>query len=131
MDDPLLDENAVAAHIVDAAYCVHTSLGPGLLESVYERTLEYELRRRNLSVQRQIPMQIRYKALVFDEGFRADMLVNQSVMVELKSIETLNPVHKKQLLTYMKLTDIRLGLLINFGAPTIKQGIVRLVNGLQ
>ena len=131
MDDLHLVENRIATEIVDAAFWIHKALGPGLLESVYERVLEYELRRRAFRVERQLPIQVKYKSLTFDEGFRADLVINKRVMIELKSVEQLNPVHKKQLLTYLKLTDIRLGLLINFGAPLIKQGIVRLVNGLQ
>lgn len=126
-----LIENRIATEIVDAAFWIHKALGPGLLESVYERVLEYELRGRAFLVERQLPIQFKYKSLTFDEGFRADLVINKRVMIELESVEQLNPVHKKQLLTYLKLTDIRLGLLINFGAPLIKQGIVRLVNGLQ
>jgi GxxExxY protein len=124
-------ENNIARLIVDAAYNVHTSLGPGLLESVYEVALNHELEKRGLQTSRQKPIPIQYDGLVFDEGFRADIIVEDSVIVELKSVETFAPVHKKQLLTYLRLTDKKLGLLINFGAPLIKQGIFRIVNNLE
>lgn len=130
MDVLNLLKNRLAASIVDAAFNIHKELGPGLLESVYERVLEHELLARGMCVERQLPIQIQYRTLIFDEGFRADLVINKRVLIELKSVEQLSPVHKKQLLTYLKLTNIRLGLLINFGAPLIKQGIVRPVNGL-
>lgn len=107
------------------------SLGPGLLESAYLRVLEFELRQRGLSVEREVGVPIVYKQISFEEGFRADLIVDDTVIVELKSVEQLAPVHKKQLLTYLKLADKRLGLLINFGAPLIKDGIERIVNRLQ
>jgi len=116
---------------VDAAYQVHSRLGPGLLESVCEVILAHEIRKRGLSVKRQVSVPIRYDGLTFDEGFRADMMVEDSVIVELKSVETITAVHKKQLLTYLRLADKRLGLLINFGSPLIKEGIYRIVNGLK
>lgn len=127
---PAVKENEIAHEVVNAVYRVHTRLGPGLLESVYETVLAYELRTRGVSVERQLPIAIRYDEIVFDEGFRADLMVERQVIVELKSVEQLAPVHKKQLLTYLRLADKRLGLLINFGAPLIKDGIVRIVNGL-
>jgi len=105
-------------------------LGPGLLESVYARVLEYELKKRGLSLRREVPIQLRYDEIEFDEGFRVDMIVEEKVIVELKSVEEVSPVHKKQLLTYLKLTNLKLGLLVNFGAPVIKKGIFRVVNGL-
>lgn len=123
-------ENEVAREIVDAAFKVHTALGPGLLESVYQAVLAHELERRGLRVQREVPIAIQYDDLRFDVGFRADLLVAGLVIVELKSVEQTNPVHKKQVLTYVKLAQLRLGLLINFGASRIKDGITRLVNGL-
>jgi GxxExxY protein len=123
-------ENAISREIVDAAFHVHKNLGPGLLESVYEAILARELAKRGLRVARQHPVPIVYDGLKFDEGFRADLIVNDQVIVELKSVEQLAPVHKKQLLTYLRLADKRLGLLINFGAATIKDGIHRVVNGL-
>ena len=123
-------ENDISGTIVDAAYQVHTKVGPGLLESVYEVVLAYELAKRGLQVQRQSPISVRYDDLHFQVGFRADMLIDGRVIVELKSLQHLLPVHKKQLLTYIRLADLRLGLLLNFGANRIKDGIARVVNGL-
>ncbi len=124
-------ENEVAKQIVDAAFHVHSALGPGLLETVYEVALEHELKKRGLVVKRQEPVGIVYDGIRFEEGFRADLIVDECVIVELKSLETIAPVHKKQLLTYLRLTNMKLGLLINFGAPLIKDGIFRVVNGLE
>ncbi len=123
-------ENEISRDIVDAAYKVHTTLGPGLLESVYETVLAHELARRGHQVQRQVAIAVRYENLVFDVGFKADLIVDGLVIVELKSVERVLPVHKKQVLTYIRLADKRLGLLLNFGAHLIKDGITRLVNGL-
>ncbi len=125
-----MTENEIATIVVDACYHIHTRLGPGLLESVYTRILEYELTKRGLRVRREVPVPFRYDDLEFDEGFRADLIVEDIVILELKSVENTAPVHKKQVLTYLKLTCLKLGLLINFGSPLIKQGIFRLVNGL-
>ena len=125
-----MTENEIAREVVDAAYKVHTTLGPGLLESVYEAVLAFELEKRGLRVQRQVPIAVSYESLRFDLGFRADMLVNDLVIIELKSVENVARVHKKQALTYIRLADRRLGLLINFGANLIKDGITRLVNNL-
>jgi len=125
-----MTENEVAREVVDAAYRVHTTLGPGLLESVYELALAHELATRGLEVERQKPIQVTYQGLIFDEGFRADLVVNEMVIVELKAVEKVAPVHKKQLLTYLRLTNKKLGLLINFGAVLIKDGITRVVDGL-
>ncbi|MGC1273371.1 MAG: GxxExxY protein [Planctomycetaceae bacterium] len=125
-----MNENEAAGVIVDAAIHVHRALGPGLLESVYERILEHELKKRGLTVQRQVPVSVVYDGLVFDDGFRVDLIVNSLVIVELKSIEALAPVHGKQLLTYLKLTSKKLGLLMNFGEVLLKNGIHRVVNGL-
>ena len=127
---PAPPEDEIAREIVDAAFKVHTRLGPGLLESVYQAVLAYELERRGLRVRREVPIGVVYDDLRFDVGFRADLLVNDLVIVELKSVEQVAPVHKKQALTYVKLANLRLGLLINFGAPRIKDGITRLANGL-
>lgn len=126
-----MNENQVAREIVDAAYQIHARLGPGLLESVYEVILAHDLTRRGLEVEKQKSIPIRYENLSFDQGFRADIVVNNAVIIELKSVEKVLPVHKKQLLTYLRLADMRLGLLINFGAPLIKSGITRVVNGLK
>lgn len=125
-----LTENQLSKIILDAAFKVHTRTGPGLLETVYEVTLAYELQKQGLRVQRQVPIPIRYDKLTFDEGFRADLLVEEKVIVELKSVEKLIPVHGKQLLTQLRLSDRRLGLLINFGEVHLKHGIERIVNGL-
>ncbi len=124
-------ENEIAKEIVDAAYRVQTTLGPGLLESVYEVALVYELEQRGLSVARQQPIPIVYESVTFDEGFRADLVVENKVIVELKSVEQIAPVHNKQLLTYLRLTDMHLGLLVNFGTALIKDGIKRIVNKLK
>ncbi len=125
-----LSENQISKLILDAAFKVHTALGPGLLESVDEVILAYELRRQNLRAERQVPIPIRYEDIVFDEGFRADLLVGGKVIVELKSIEKVSPVHSKQLLTQLRLSGQRLGLLINFGEQRLKDGIERIANGL-
>jgi GxxExxY protein len=122
--------NEISGAIVDAAFKIHTVLGPGLLESVYEAVLEKELLGRGLRVRRPVPVPIHYEDLTFDEGFRADLLVEDRVVVELKSVEQLARVHSKQVLTYCRLLDYRLGLLINFGAELIKDGIKRIANGV-
>jgi GxxExxY protein len=123
-------ENEVARVIVDASYKIHKSLGPGLLESVYEAVLARELESRGLRVQRQAPVPISWEGMHFEEGFRADLIVEDLVIVEVKSIEKLAPVHGKQLLTYLRLTGKRLGVLLNFGEELIRDGIKRVVNGL-
>ena len=125
-----MTENEIAKEVVDAAYRVHTKLGPGLFESVYEVTLAHELRKRGLQVVRQEPIAVEYDSIRFDEGFRADVIVEDKVILELKSVENVSRSHKKQLLTYLRLADKRLGLLINFGGEVIKDGITRIVNGL-
>ncbi len=126
-----MTENEVARITVDAAYKVHNVLGPGLLEAVYEEALAYELKHRGLAVRRQYPVPVAYEEICFDVGFRADLFVEDMVIVELKSVETVAPVHRKQLLTYLRLSDLKLGLLINFGSALIKNGITRIVNGLE
>ena len=126
-----MTENEVARKIVDAAFKVHTTLGPGLLESVYESVLAYELDKRGLQIERQRAIPVTYDAVSFEEGFRADLVVADKVIVELKSVEKTSPVHSKQLLTYLRLADKKLGLLINFGDVLIKNGITRIVNGLE
>jgi GxxExxY protein len=125
-----MTENEAAHEIVDAAFKVHTRLGPGLLESVYREVLKYELEKRGLHVAREVPIPVVYEAVQLDIGFQADLIVEDLVIVELKSVEQLHPVHKKQLLTYLRLADKRLGLLINFNVPLIKDGISRVVNRL-
>mgnify|MGYP005741714899 CR=1 FL=1 len=123
-------ENDIAKTTVDAAYRIHTTLGPGLLESVYETVLTHELQKRGLNVQRQVPINVIYDGVILRDAFRADLIVNGRVIIEIKSTESSPPVHKKQLLTYLRLSHLRLGLLLNFGAPLIKDGITRIVNGL-
>lgn len=125
-----MHENDVSAAVLDAAIAVHRTLGPGLLESVYEVALAHVLRQRGLAVARQVPISITYEGITFDEGFRADLIVENVVLVELKSLERMAPVHKKVVLTYLRLSGLRLGLLVNFGAPMLKDGFERLVNGL-
>jgi GxxExxY protein len=125
-----MTENEVATVIVDAALKVHRTLGPGLLESVYEKVLAYELRKRGLRVDPQVRLPVVYEGVEFDEGYRIDLLVENLVIIEIKSVETVAPVHHKQVLTYLRLSGKRLGLLINFGETLIKNGITRIVNGL-
>jgi GxxExxY protein len=126
-----MTENAIAKEIVDAAFGIHTALGPGLLESVYVTILSYELDRRGLRTVRQQAIPVVYDDVHIDTGFRADLIVEDKVIVEVKSVEAIGPVHKKQLLTYLRLADKRLGLLINFQVALIKDGITRIVNGLE
>ena len=126
-----MTENQIATIIVDTAFRIHRDIGPGLFESVYERIMEVELTKRGLNVLRQEPIPIIYHDEHFKSGFRCDLLVEHKVIVEVKSIEALHPVHKKQVLTYLRFSDKRLGLLINFNVALIKDGIVRLVNDLQ
>ncbi len=125
-----MTENGIAKVIVDASFKIHTTLGPGLLESVYEKVLLYEIEKRGLNVNNQRPIPVVYENVKLEIGFRADLIVEEKVIVEIKSVENLLPVHKKQLLTYLRLADKRLGLLINFGSALIKDGIKRIVNGL-
>ena len=116
--------------VVDAAISVHRELGPGLLESVYEAVLADELTERGLQVVRQVVVPIFYRGKQIDDGYRADIVANGLVVLELKSIEAIKEVHKKQLLTYLKLSGMKLGYLLNFGEAVMKKGIVRIVNGL-
>jgi GxxExxY protein len=124
-----MNENEIGKIIVDCAIQLHQALGPGLLESVYEILLAKRLEKRGLSVKRQVPVTIEFEGERFDEAFRADLLVNEKVLVELKSVEKANPAHKKQLLTYLKLTGLKLGYLLNFGEALMKEGITRTING--
>lgn len=125
-----MTENDLAKRIVNAAYRIHTTLGPGLLESVYETTLTYELEKIGIKVLRQQALPVIYETIRMDIGFRADLIVGDKVIVEIKSVEAISPVHRKQLLTYLRLTNKRLGLLINFNVEVIRDGITRVVNGL-
>ena len=125
-----MKENEIGTLIVNAAIEVHRELGPRLLESVYEASLAHELERSGLYVKAQIPVSVAYKTVHFDIGFRMDLLVNDLVVIELKSVEYLLPVHRKQLQTYLRLSGKRLGYLLNFGSALMKEGIVRAVHGL-
>ena len=124
-----MNENEIGTVIVDCAVHLHQDLGPGLLESVYEVTLARKLEKQGLRVERQVAVPIHYEGARFDEGFRADPIVEGKVIVELKSVEKVNPAHKKQLLTYLRLTGIKLGYLLNFGEALMKDGITRTING--
>jgi GxxExxY protein len=123
-----MDENQIGKIVVDAAIRVHRGLGHGLLESVYEIVLSHELSQRGLSVARQVPIAITYRDQRFDEGFRADIVVEGRVILELKSTKAMNDAHKKQLLTYLRLAGMKLGYLLNFSSPLMRDGIVRTVN---
>ena len=123
--------NEISGQILDSAIEVHRVLGPGLLEAVYEAALAIELESRGLRVQRQVSVAVFYKGADLETGFRLDLLVENCVSIELKSVEKLERVHNKQLQTYLKLADKRLGLLINFNVPLLKDGFVWLVNGLE
>ena len=125
-----MTENELARIAVDAAYHIHTALGPGLLESVYQKVMAYELRKRGLTVEEEVPVPVIWDDHKMDIGFRVDLYLNRKLIIELKSIERVTPVHKKILLTYLRLSDCRLGLLVNFGEELIKTGISRVVNGL-
>ncbi len=125
-----MDENQIATIIVDCCYRVHKNLGPGLLESVYLEILIYELKKAGLACEKEIGIPVQYEDVKLDLGFRADLIVERLVIVELKAVEKVLPVHKKQLTTYLKLSGIKLGLLVNFNVNLIKDGIERVVNGL-
>ena len=129
--NPDMTENAVAKEIVDVAYRAHRGLGPGLFESVYEEILARELEKRGLDVARQQAIPVVYEGTRYELGFRADLIIQDSVIVEIKSIQEIAALHRKQLQTYLRLTDKRLGLLINFNVVLIKDGITRIANGLQ
>jgi len=125
-----MTENELATQVVDAAIAVHRAFGPGLLECVYEGALVVEIESRGLKVERQVPIPVRYRGIELGEAFRADLIVEEKLLLELKSVEVSPPVHKKQVLTYLRLTGRRLGLLLNFGAVRMADGVTRLVNGL-
>ena len=124
-------ENDIGTQILEAAIRVHRALGPGLLESVYETILARELTNLGLMVERQIAVPIIYEGVVFNEGFRADLIVEKKVLLELKSVERTTPAHKKQVQTYLRLTGIKLGYLLNFGEDVLKSGVTRCVNKLE
>lgn len=125
-----MHENELSGIIIDICYEIHTSLGPGLLESVYEEILCYELTERGIPFERQKGMPVLWKSIKMDIGYRADVIVDKKVVVEIKSVENIARVHPKITLTYLRLSNIKLGLLINFGAPVLKEGITRIVNNL-
>ena len=125
-----MDENEISFQVRKAAFALHTELGPGLLESVYEIALAYELRKAGLAVSTQVPLPMVYAGVQMEIGFRLDLVVEGKVVVEIKSVEALQEVHFKQLLTYLKLSGLKLGQLINFNVVTLKEHMHRLVNGL-
>ena len=125
-----MDENEISKIIVDTAFKIYLKLGPGLLESVYEGIFAYELKQKGLYVESQVVIPVVWDSLKFDHGYRADLIVNQKVLIELKSVEKLLPVHGKQVRTYLKLTGLKLGMLINFNEDKLTNGITRVVNGL-
>jgi GxxExxY protein len=126
-----MTENEIGTIIIETAIAVHRELGPGLLESVYEVILAHEMRNRKLRVERQLQIPIEFKGIKFDEGFRADIIVEEKVILELKSVEKVTAAHKKQVQTYLRLTGCKLGYLLNFGEALMKDGITRCVNGLE
>jgi GxxExxY protein len=124
-------ENEIGTEIVGAAIAIHRELGPGLMETVYEVILAHELKQRGLLVERQVSVSIEYCGIKFDEGFRADLILNDRVLIELKSLKKLTAAHRKQIQTYLRLTGMKLGYLLNFGDALMKNGIIRAVNGLK
>ena len=125
-----MTENEISSIVVDVCYKIHVKLGPGLLESVYEAILYHELVKRGLNIERQKPLPVIWDGIVLDIGFRADLIVENKVILEIKSVEQIIEIHGKQLLTYLKITKMKLGLLINFNVPIIKLGIKRVVSNL-
>jgi GxxExxY protein len=125
-----MTENEIATIIVNTAYNIHVKLGPGLLESVYEEIMFYELQKQGLKIERQKAIPVFWDEIKMDIGFRADLIVENKIIIELKSVEKIASVHPKQLLTYLKVTNKKLGLLINFNEKLIKNGITRIVNNL-
>lgn len=124
-----MNENEIAKIAVDVAFQLHSTLGPGLLESVYQELYVYKLRELGVSVETEVQLPVVYEGKQFTSTFRIDILIEKKLVIELKSVETVLPVHKKQLLTYLRLSNLKLGLLINFGSAYIKDGIERVVNG--
>ncbi len=124
-----MTENEIGTIVVDCAIQLHRDIGPGLLERVYESLLSHELEAAGLTVKRQVPIPLKYKGLLFEESFRADISIENKVLIELKSVESVTNAHKKQLLTYLKLTEFKLGYLLNFGEALMVGGITRSING--
>ena len=125
-----MTENEIAKIIVDCCYQLHKRFGPGLLESAYEKLLAHEIYKSNLKFEKQVSIPLEYDKIKLETGFRADFIIERKVILELKSVEELSSLHKKQLLTYLKITNLKLGLLINFNSELIKKGIIRIVNKL-
>jgi len=126
-----MTENEIAKIVIDVAIHVHSTLGPGLLESVYQKIMAHELRKRGLEVEEEVPLPVIWDDVKLAVGFRVDLFINRQVILELKSTQTVAPVHKKTLLTYLRLADCRLGILMNFGEELMKTGLTRVVNGLR
>lgn len=124
-----MTENELASIVVDKCLAIHKKLGPGLFEHIYESILSYELTKCGISVERQVPIPVLWEDLVIDGSFRADLILEKKLIIELKSVERTAPVHKKQLLTYLRVSGLKLGLLINFGSPLMRDGIERVING--
>ncbi|MDE3000236.1 MAG: GxxExxY protein [Gemmatimonadota bacterium] len=124
-----MNENEIGAKVVNCAFRLHMKLGPGLLESVYEVILAKQLQTAGLKVETQVPVPIEYEGIRFSEAFRADIIVENRVILELKSVEKVTRAHRKQVLTYLKLTGMKLGFVLNFGSETMKDGIARIING--
>ena len=120
-------EEMVATNIVDAAYSVHKALGPGLLEKIYEACFCHELTKRRITYQRQVDIPVEYDGIIFDEGLRLDVIVEDLIICEIKAVDKINPVYEAQLLSYLRLTGKRIGFLINFNVPVIKNGIKRII----
>jgi GxxExxY protein len=127
----MMTENELARIVVDVCLRIHRKLGPGLLESAYAAVLAHELRKTGLSVERQVPLPLCWDGTLIDDCYSADMIIEDKLLLELKSVEKLNPVHMKQVITYLRVSGLKLGLLINFGAELIRDGIVRIVDGLE
>lgn len=124
-----MKENEISRHVVDAAYKIHYKYGPGLLELPYKRMMAVELKKRGLEVDWEVPISLMYEGELIEDSFRADMIINGLVILEFKASESMHSVYKRQLLTYLKVTNLKLGLVINFGMEKIKDGIIRLING--
>ena len=124
-----MTENDIGRIVVDCAVQLHMELGPGLLQTLYEVVLAQQLRNEGMEVTRQVPIPIEFRGIRFDEGFRADLIVENKVILELKSVENISKAHKKQVLTYLRLTGLKLGYLLNFGEGLMKEGIYRIING--
>jgi GxxExxY protein len=125
-----MNENQIGSAVIDCAVRLHIALGPGLLESVYQRALAHMLEREGFTVDRHVPIPFEFEGMRFEEGFRADLVVEDRVILELKSVEMVTPAHQKQLLTYLRLSGLKLGYLLNFGRAVMKEGIYRIINGI-